>query len=158
MKKLLTGGLVFFAGVVSIPFPVSPFQMHKKPVPEYRQDPRSETLHRFFQQCDCPAQEFSDTFLEAADQFDLDWRLLPSISFIESTGGKHASNNNLFGWDSGHAEFSSMAAGIHTVASRLANSTLYRDKSLDEILSTYNPDTEYAGKVKSVMRRISPSE
>ena len=35
---------------------------------------------------------------------------------------------------------------------------LYKDKALDSLLATYNPNIEYAQKVKSVMRRISPSE
>jgi hypothetical protein len=82
--------------------------------------------------------------------------LLPSISFIESTGGKAARNNNMFGWDSGNAEFATLAEGINVVAYRLAHSELYRDKDLDGVLATYNPDVEYAQKVKSVMRRIAP--
>ncbi|MBZ5576748.1 MAG: hypothetical protein LAP40_09340 [Acidobacteriia bacterium] len=97
-------------------------------------------------------------FLEAADRNDLDWRLLPSISFIESTGGKAAPNNNMFGWDSGRAEFPSAVASIHTVGYRLGHSHLYRDKDVDGILATYNPNAEYAERVKSVMRQISPSE
>ena len=115
-------------------------------------------LEKFFQRAGCPAQKYSYTFLEAADAYDLDWRLLPSISFIESTGGKAARNNNLFGWDSGRAEFASPAAGIHTVGYRLSHSSLYRHKDLDGILATYNPDAEYGEKVKAVMRRISSSE
>jgi hypothetical protein len=93
-----------------------------------------------------------------ADQNNLDWRLLPSISFVESGGGREARNNNLFGWDGGRAIYSSIRAGIHDVAERLGNSKLYRDKGVDEILRTYNPNTHYTGVVKSVMRRISPSE
>ena len=36
----------------------------------------------------------------------------------------------------------------------LANSRRYRHKKLDELLAIYNPDAEYARKVKSVMERI----
>jgi hypothetical protein len=32
---------------------------------------------------------------------------------------------------------------------------LYRDKSLNQLLALYNPDPEYAAKVKSVMIRIA---
>lgn len=96
--------------------------------------------------------------MQAADAHGLDWRLLPSISFIESTGGKALKNNNLFGWDAGRAEFPSLSAAIHTVAYSLANSRLYKNKDLDEVLETYNPEADYARKVKSVMKRISPSE
>jgi Mannosyl-glycoprotein endo-beta-N-acetylglucosaminidase len=158
MRNLLASGLAVFAGMVSLPARVSPHQTQEAPASSYQQDPRLKRLEKFFQSAGCPAQKYSDTFLEAADAYGLDWRLLPSISFIESTGGKAARNNNLFGWDSGRAEFASPAAGIHTVGYRLSHSSLYRHKDLDGILATYNPDAEYAAKVKAVMRRISPSE
>jgi hypothetical protein len=97
-------------------------------------------------------------FLQAADDFALDWRLLPSISYVETTGGKAARSNNLFGWDSGRAHFPSATAGIHAVAYHLAHSLLYKNKNLDKLLATYNRSAAYGRKVKSVMRRIAPSE
>ena len=93
-----------------------------------------------------------------ASEGKLDWRLLPSISLVESGGGRAAHNNNLFGWDGGRAIFASLRAGIHDVASHLGTSKLYRNKDVDGILRTYNPNADYPGVVKSVMRRISPSE
>ena len=77
---------------------------------------------------------------EAADHNALDWRLLPSLSYVESTGGKSARHNNLFGWDSGRAHFPSPIAGIHTVGYYLSHSDLYKDKALDKLLATYNPE------------------
>jgi len=97
-------------------------------------------------------------FVEAADAYDLDWRLLPSLSFIETTGGKAARNNNMFGWDSGRTKFTTAAAGIHAVGYNLANSDTYRGKKLESLLATYNPYPDYARKVKSVMRSIAPAE
>jgi hypothetical protein len=157
MRRLLSGGLVMFAGVVSLPSPVLHHQkVEPIPVAAEQPDPRVDTLKRFFS--DCPAADLANVFLETADEYDLDWRLLPSISFVESSGGKAARNNNLFGWDSGRAEFATLSASIQKVAYFLANSNLYRDKNLDELLRTYNPNAEYAGKVKSVMRQIAPTE
>ena len=158
MHKLVAPGIVLFAGLASLPLVNSPQLALRAPSPHFRLDPRLETLRRFFEHSDCPAIEYAHVFLEAADDYDLDWRLLPSISFIESTGGKNAANNNLFGWDGGRAEFLTPAAGIHTVAYRLTHSERYREKSLDQKLAIYNPDAGYAGKVKSVMRRIAPTE
>ena len=155
MKKILSNGLLF-AGMLSAP--VAVHVKSPNPPSEYQNDPRLETLKRFFQQGDCPAQDFSEEFLKAADTHKLDWRLLPSISLVESGGGRDARNNNLFGWDGGRASFTSVRAGIHQVAGRLANSKLYRDKDVDAILRMYNPNAEYPGVVKSVMRRISPSK
>jgi hypothetical protein len=158
MRRLLSTGLAVFAGVVSVPISVSSPAAQSIPAQDYRKDTRLKALHAFFRNTDCPAMHYSPQFLEAADDYDLDWRLLPSISFVESTGGKAARNNNFFGWDSGRAEFSSPAAGIHIVGYRLAHSSLYKDKNLDELLATYNPSEDYARKVKFVMRRIAPSE
>lgn len=155
MRKILSGGLVF-AGMFSAPATLSNSTLPDA-ASEYRNDPRLESLKRFFQQDDCPAQTLSAEFLHVADQHNLDWRLLPSISFVESNGGRMARNNNMFGWDNGNAIFASVRAGIYDVARSLANSKLYRDKDVDQILRKYNPNASYPGVVKSVMRRISPS-
>jgi len=155
MKKFFSKGLVVVAGMVCVPVAIAPW-VSKTPAPEYRVDPRLASLRKFFGKADCPAWKYAAVFLEAADTYDLDWRLLPSLSFIESTGGKAARNNNLFGWDSGRAQFDTPAASIHKVGYHLSHSQLYRDKDLDEVLATYNPNEEYAAKVKSIMRRISP--
>jgi hypothetical protein len=157
MKKFLPG-IAVFAGVVSLPVGVSPHAVMPNPPSDYRADARLEALRDFFEASDCPAANYTLDFLETADNYDLDWRLLPSISYVESTGGKAAPFNNLFGWDSGRAQFPSMQASIQQVGYRLAHSNLYKDKTLDELLATYNPHADYARRVKSVMRRISPSE
>ena len=156
MMKLITSG-VFVAGMAAVPVALTPHPM-PAPAPEHRSDPRLETLRTFFRLADCPAEQYAAAFLEVADHNELDWRLLPSLSFVESTGGKFARDNNLFGWGSGHAHFLSAEEGIHAVGYRLSHSDLYKDKELDEILSTYNPNVEYGRRVKSVMRRIAPSE
>ena len=156
MLKLITSGM-FAVGIAAVPVAMSP-RLMPAPAPEHRSDPRLETLRTFFRNAACPAVEYAAAFLEAADYNELDWRLLPSLSYVESTGGKSAHNNNLFGWDSGRAQFRSPIAGIQAVAYRLSHSNLYKDKELDELLATYNSNAEYGRKVKSVMRRIAPAE
>jgi hypothetical protein len=142
-------------GVVSIPVPVSPHTARVPLTREYRSDPRLGSLRQFFSRAECPAADYAIDFLMVADEYALDWRLLPSLSFVESTGGKASPYNNLFGWDSGRAHFDSPGAAIRYVGSQLAQSVLYRSKTLDEILATYNPYQDYGQKVKSVMRRIA---
>ncbi|MBI3679180.1 MAG: glucosaminidase domain-containing protein [Acidobacteria bacterium] len=132
----------------------------KAPVPlsVMRKDPRIIRLQRFFQRFGCPARKFSQEFLAASDSNGLDWRLLPGIAFVESGAGKNYANNNILGWGSGRIAFRSVPEGIHSVAGRLAQSDHYRDKSLDEILWTYNPVEGYADKVKSVMEELGPAD
>jgi hypothetical protein len=160
MRKLLSNGLAVFAGVVSLPAPGTHADSAKPATAEHRNEPVKDSrlgcLRAFFERGNCPAAELSPIFLEAADMYALDWRLLPSLSIIETSGGKAAKNNNLFGWDSGKAAFSSAAAGIRAVASALAHSALYRNKDVDGILKTYNGSDGYGQKVKDVMRRIAP--
>lgn len=159
MRKLLSGGLIL-VGVVALPAGISVRQSHYTRKPDYLPgpDPRLASLERFFQKASCPAVEFVSDFVETADTYALDWRLLPSISYVESTGGKAALNNNLFGWDSGRAQFSSFADGIREVGYQLSHSALYRNKNTDGILATYNSNAEYAAKVKFVMRSIAVTE
>lgn len=123
---------------------------------QHSADRRLVILQRFFQERDCPINKFARDFLEAADQNGLDWRLLPSISLLESGGGKDYEKNNIFGWDNCKQNFPSIRDGIHAVAERLANSRLYHDKNLDDLLRTYNPARpDYPRRVKSVMSQIS---
>jgi hypothetical protein len=156
MKKMLSSGLVF-AGMLSLPVRVTNAEPPDA-ASQYRNDPRLESLKRFFQHGDCPLRSLAAEFLMVADQHNLDWRLLPSLSIVESSGGRLARHNNLFGWNNGKAAFVSRRAGIHDMARNLADSKRYRDEDVDGILRKYNPSADYSTIVKSVMRRISPSE
>jgi hypothetical protein len=158
MFRFFSSGLAVFAGMVSIPIAVAPQRLPATPPADHREDPRSNALKTFFTKQDCPAQHYIDKFLDAADRYELDWRLLPSLAYVESTGGKAAHNNNLFGWDSGRAQFPSPTAAIHEVGYRLTHSALYKDKDLDGVLATYNPGVDYARKVKAIMQQIAPAE
>lgn len=145
-KALLVGGLLGLPAVLGL--------SHEIPKANVDHDPRLRRLQEFFGQRDCPLREAAADFLIAADRNDLDWRLLPSISIIESSGGKYDRNNNVFGWDSCRESFSSVREGIHFVAAQLANSKLYKDKNLDSKLSTYNPLPDYPRRVKAVMHDL----
>lgn len=161
MIKKISSGLVVFAGIVSLPGAVSRHQAElppQAPAAPRRADHRLICLQKFFAQANCPALKLADIFLEAADDYHLDWRLLPSLSFVETGGGKAAINNNLFGWACGRAHFDSLAAGIHQVGFQLAHRPPYRHKNTAQILAVYNPNPEYAQMVTSVMRQIAPTE
>ncbi len=155
MRRLLSSGLIVLAGAASISTQQA---AHRDAWKVPASDPRLAILRTFFQKFDCPASAYVEEFVTAADAYRLDWRLLPSISFVESTGGKLAPNNNMFGWDNGRAQFDSPAAAIYRVAYQLAYSDMYRQKSLDKLLTAYNPVGTYAQSVESVMRQIAPRQ
>ncbi len=168
MRKLLSNGAMIFAGIVTVPGIVTTVDVKLAHLHYLRSgvdeaagltiDPRLQLLQRFFETTEAPALAYSEVFLNESDQYALDWRLLPSISFVETTGGKAARNNNLFGWDNGNVKFRSMSEGIRAVAWQLGNSSRYKDKGLDDLLGTYNPNPEYCKRVKTVMNRIAPVE
>lgn len=149
--------LVVFAGLLVVPVATN-VGKPKSAVPHPSADQRLARLKKYLAQRDCPLNEYAADLIEAADRNDLDWRLLPSISVIESSGGKNYMNNNVFGWNSCKERFPSVRDGIDYVASRLANSDLYKEKSLDQMLRVYNPHRDYPRKVKSVMRTISATD
>jgi len=119
-------------------------------------DPRTVRLKKFLSRLHCPVSYLADDFVSAADENQLDWRLLPSISVIESGGGKAYRNNNIFGWNNGTTLFPDVRAGLRVVAFKLGRSPLYRNRDVVGKLRLYNPDESYAGSVMSVMNRISP--
>ena len=119
-------------------------------------DLRTTRLRRFFTMLHCPVLSLAEDFVQAADDNHLDWRLLPSISVVESGGGKAYRNNNLFGWNNGTQAFPTVRAGLNTVAFKLGKSALYRNHDLLGKLRLYNPDDTYPGKVLDVMNQISP--
>ena len=76
----------------------------QKPSPmfevEYKKVNRKEALSKFFEKYNSPLKENVDTFIEEADKFGIDYRIIPSISCMESTCGKFLIKNsyNPFGW------------------------------------------------------------
>jgi hypothetical protein len=119
-------------------------------------DRRTVRLAKFFCRLRCPVSDLAQEFVTAADENRLDWRLLPSISVIESGGGKAFRNNNILGWSNGGQVFPSIGSGIRTVAYKLGRSPLYRNRDSFGKLLVYNPNPEYAVKVEDVMKQISP--
>lgn len=120
-------------------------------------DVREVRLRRFLAERDCPAADSAAAFLAEADEHGLDWRLLPSLAFVETTGGKFAPNNNLFGWNNGLTRFATRRDAIHEVARSMAEDRPYKGRSLQAKLWSYNPSDEYRRLVLFVMEQISPA-
>ena len=154
MKRIVSTEMVVLAGLLAVPA-VAGLEHRFGQIPATPiTDPRLFHLQRFFAGHNSPLSELAPEFLAAADENELDWRLLPSISLVESSGGKFYRNNNVFGWDNCNRRFPSVRASIRLVAAQLGSSRRYKDKDVDQILSIYNPRPEYSVRVKSVMRTI----
>lgn len=155
--------MMLVAGLIALPISARLDRAaHPKPLPPAtppkpsHPDPRTLRLKKFFAKLHCPVAYLAEDFIHTADENQLDWRLLPSISVVESSGGKAYKNNNIFGWNNGDTAFPSIRAGLHEVAFKLGKSPLYRNRDLVGKLRLYNPDESYVGTVLNVMNRISP--
>lgn len=153
LKRWITKGTVLL-GVMLPPLAIAPAEVQREAYDEDRRA-KLQRIKSFFLSRKCPVHKYAADFVAAAEKNRLDWRLLPSIALVESSGGKAYTNNNIFGWDSCKQRFPTVRAGIHTVAERLGNSPLYKDKTVDEKLKTYNSRPVYAKTVKRVMAQLA---
>lgn len=130
-----------------------------------KEDVRKVYLETLFNKYKAPLGAKAQAFLDTADKYNLDWRLLPAISIIESQGGRRIPKNsyNAWGWGiptgakSGKA-FASWEAGIETVARGLKEK--YVDIGLDtpeKMNRKYAASKVWGSNVRKVMNKISPT-
>lgn len=99
-----------------------------------RFDSRAEILRDYLAQKNSPLQYQAQDFVDAADKYNLDWRLVASISGVESTFGKFIPGGfNAWGWGVYGDQalgFQSWRDGIFTVSEGLRKG--YFDKGLTD--------------------------
>jgi hypothetical protein len=119
-------------------------------------DVRAVKLGIFFEKRNCPLKPYIDDFITAADKYELDYRLLPSISTIESQCGKiyPAKTFNPFGWGSARIGFESIPAAIDYISGQLATGRYYAGKTIEKKLATYCPNVTYPQRVLKLMQEI----
>ena len=123
-------------------------------------DERVEKLKTYLASYNSPLTPYAKVFVQKADQYELDWRLVASISGVESTFGKRLPSNsyNAYGWNGGNFYFKDWEDGIDTVSKTLREK--YADKwAADtpyEIAPYYAPPSKtWAGNVDYFMRKIA---
>ena len=123
-------------------------------------DLREKYLREFFEKYNSPLTEHSVEFIEAADRYALDWRLVPAITGVESTFGKRipTGSYNAYGWANGKYHFESWEDSIKVVSKTLREN--YYDngtKNIDQISRRYAPPSDsWSWKVKYFMNMIDP--
>ncbi len=91
-------------------------------------DPRVIAMQKFLLAYNSPMYPYARNFVEEADKYGLDWRLVVSISGVESAFGNLVpkGTNNGWGWrginpdERGWSQFDTWGDGIAVVTSRLA--------------------------------------
>lgn len=121
-------------------------------------DERADKLNTYFAKWNMPLEGYGAKFVEEADKYGLDWKLLPAIGVAESSGGKYMKNNNPFGWGSCEIPFKDFNEAIEVVMWNLAGENpktakYYKDADLDKILWYYNGSVikTYPNKIKYIM-------
>lgn len=127
-------------------------------IEDYQPDGRAETLALFFQKQNSPLTPYADEFVAAADTYEIDWRLVPAITGVESSFGKRIPycSYNAYGWNNGDFKFGSWEESIWHVSKTLRERYLDRGAtSVGAIGRIYAPpSTTWAGKVNHLMAKI----
>jgi hypothetical protein len=114
---------------------------------------RADKVEAFYNKWNSPMAEYAEFIVETADHFGMDWRLIPAISIVESSGGIYCFKPyNAFGW--GSASFKSFEHSIYTVSEGLA--LRYGSDNPYVIAYAYCPPNAlgWANKVTNLMNQM----
>jgi hypothetical protein len=138
-------------------------------VPE-KKDQRVDILKKYLETHKSPMVANAKDFVEAADKYDLDWKLVASIAGVESTFGKHTPGSEFFGNESYNAwgwgvygdnslGFPSWKDGIYTVSRGLREKYVNRGlRTPLEMNRIYASSKTWGVRVDYFMSRIAEFE
>lgn len=91
-------------------------------------DTRVRALKNVLNKYNSPLTEKALAFVAYADEFNVDWKLLPAVSGLESSFGIHLmpESYNAYGWGGGHIYFDSWEDGIRTINRALRENYINR--------------------------------
>lgn len=120
-------------------------------------DLRVVALEKVFKKYNSPLEPYASDFVKTADKYNVDWKLLPAISGLESSFGVYqmAGSYNSYGWGGGRIYFPSWESGIDTVISGLKTNYI-GDNSYSPytIGPTYSESPTWAPRVERFMDEI----
>lgn len=151
---------LFSAGIVSAEVPMVGASAQLKTSDSGTDDYRIMILRTYLIKHNSPLAEHAEDFVAIADKYNIDWRLVPAISGVESTFGKRIPRNsyNAYGWANGAYKFKSWEDSIEIVSKTLREKYIDRGApSISRIARRYAPPSStWAGKVKFFMKKIEP--
>jgi hypothetical protein len=117
-------------------------------------DNRAEFLRAYLLQYNSPLADEAETFVAEADNYNIDYRLLPAIAGVESWFGTRYPRNTYNGWGYGiygthMTYFKSWDDAIHTISKDIREKYMdkWGAKNVYEIGSRYASDPKWAIKV-----------
>lgn len=123
-------------------------------------DYRVTTLKRYLTGVGSPLADYAEEFVNYADEYGIDYRLVPAISGVESTFGKQipVGSFNAYGWAGGEYRFTSWEMSIYEVTKTLKSNYIEKGAiTIDQIAKIYcPPSSTWAWKVKYFIGKIDP--
>lgn len=126
-----------------------------------RHDYRVKIVEKYLQKYDSPMVGNGDAFVDYADKYNLDWRLVLAISGVESTYGKRIPPASYNGWGWGVygdnvIRFKSWEDGIATVSQGLREKYMNKwgGKNINEIGAIYASSPHWANSVNIHLNMI----
>ncbi|OGH47155.1 MAG: hypothetical protein A3A51_02030 [Candidatus Levybacteria bacterium RIFCSPLOWO2_01_FULL_39_10] len=131
-------------------------------VVEVRQvDNRAEVLRDFLALYNSPLAPYAEDFVDSADRYNLDWRLVASIAGLESGFGKNIPTDSYNGWGWGIygdnvKRFNSWEEGIETISKGLRENYLGENPESNPYLigPKYAASPTWAQRVAFFMNKI----
>lgn len=126
-------------------------------LPNKLEDKRRDRLQKFLEYHNSPLAPYSHFFVEAADRYSLDWKLLSSIAGVESGFGKQIPFNsfNAYGWNNGNYHFKHWQDGIETVSKAIKENYVNQGaKTVAQIGVIYAASLFWTQKVNYFMKEI----
>ena len=124
-------------------------------------DNRALVLREYLERHNSPLAAYAGTFVSSADKYNLDWRLVASISGLESGFGIHIPENSYNGWGWGIYGnnvfyFKSWEDGIETISRGLRERYLFDRPDSDPYIigPTYASSPTWAQRVSFFMESI----
>ncbi len=128
-------------------------------------DNRAKILEEYLKKYDSPLAPYAQIFIDQADKYDLDWKLVPAIAGVESYFGHMIPPYSYNGWGFGVygnnvLRFASWEDGIMTLNKSLRERYMTERGATNiyEIGSTYAADRSWANKVQHFISEIEQVE
>lgn len=157
MKKIAVVFLIIFTLFIFAKDVLANTDIHT--VEAKRLDSRAKILALYFAQYNSPLEYNAQDFVDAADSYSLDWKLVAAISGVESTFGKFIPGGyNGWGWGVYGTQaiyFDSWRDGIYTVSKGLKEN--YIDKGYNDPYAMnriYAESATWGSKVAYFMKDI----
>jgi Ca2+-binding RTX toxin-like protein len=124
-------------------------------------DSRVKILSNFLKQYDSPLAPYSADFVQMADKYNLDWKLVAAISGVESTFGKEIPpySYNAWGWGvygDNVIRFKSWDDGISTISQGLRERYMnqWGGEDIYQIGAMYASSSAWPGHVEYYLNQI----